>query len=321
MPDDIDSRIKKSPQFGQTDTGNGSHKAIIVDVRDPHMEANARVLVYAEQGDYRKLDIYALDWASPKQGCVGSYNPPKIGDRVWVDFEAGEKYSMVYYGSWNAAPMGDGTLPWNKSKGSDVPIEVQHSRDLYPEASMLKRSGNGNAIWMKDLFMNGAYLASSINLMDTAGKFIRISSIHPDLEQEYAPKDEFDEGEGQLHKGDIGEFKPVRKGYEHPNEIDPVPGSIEIGVHRLNRSMISGKEDFTQDRTVQKLDEETLAFEAISTEGKSFINRLNGISQQFMESSMVLFAPQSVRVPNFLSCPQRWDDEEEESDGGGGVLA
>ena len=320
---DIDSKFKKEPQYLQQDIGQGCKKAIIVDVRDPHMNYAARVLIYSEHGDYKNLDIYALDWAEPLGGVTGSFNPPKLGDRVWVTYEEGEKYSLVYFGSWTATPMGDGTLPWNKRKGNEIPIEVRHHRDLYHESSMIKRSGNGNALWMNDLFLDKSHLASSINIMDSAGKYFRVKSFHSDLEQEYTPKDEFEEGEGQLYKGDIGEFKSVRKGYELPSEIDQLPGAIEFGVQRLSKKLVAGKEDFSVDITEQKSDDTKIDFDSIALAAKLCRTRLEAVSSQMMDGMMGLFAPSSVRIPNLLTCPERWDDEDsqQQDNGGDGVLA
>lgn len=314
----LQAAFQKSPQYMQQDTGQGSLKGIVVDVRDPHLEGCARVLVYNEHGDYKNLDIYTIDWASPIQGYVGSFNPPKIGDRVYVTYEAGDKASLVYYGSWKAVPMGDGTLPWNKWKGSDIPIECFHHRDLYPESSMIKRSGNGNAIWMNDLFLDKKHLAASINVMDTGGKFFKIKSFHSDLEQEYAPKDEFEEGIGQLYKGDIGEFKPVRKGYELTSELDATTGSIEFGIQKLSKRIVSGKEDYSADISEQQDTDKKTVYDSVAIAGKLCRTRLDNVVSGMMSGAMMLHAGASVFAPNFLTCPQRWDEDEEE---GGGVLA
>lgn len=313
---DLDSVFKKQPNYLQQDIGQGALKGIVVDVRDPHMERNARVLVYAEHGDYKNLDIYTIDWAKPLQGAPGTDHPPKIGDRVWVTQEVGEKTSFVYFGSWSATPMGDGTLPWNKRKGNDLPFESRHHRDLYPEASTIKRSGNGNCVWIADLFLNKQYLASSINLMDTGGKYFKIKSFHEDLEQEYSPVDEFDEGKGQLYKGDIGEFKPVREGHEFPQDIDPTSGSIEFGIQSLSVKLISGKEDYSAAVVEQKQEKTKTTYDSVILTGKLVRQRLDAVVAGMMDGHMGLFAPDFVRIPKLLTCPKRWDEEQS-----GGTLA
>lgn len=315
---EYDRIASRSPQYRQQDQMPGIVKAQVVDVRDPSMMGRVRALAYGIHGDYQDLDIEAIQWADCAIGGRGAFMPPQLGDRVLLSFDAGDKYAPLVTGYWTATPMGDGKLPWNKWKGSEIRPEVWHHHDLYPEGLMLASSGLGNAIWILDIVMNRsndereANIASSINIMDTGGKYIRSKSFFMG-KPDYSPVEEFIDSEqdnqtkGSLYKKDFGEYQRLRTGFEATHEIDPVPGAIELGHQHLKRDMLSDESTFTLDRLTQKLDETEVSHEVQSIGGTIWNTRVKQAQLSILESTIMLNAPQVVMISDLLTVPRRWD--------------
>lgn len=307
MKRNLDQDTKKFPWMIASDDQTGAMKGIVVNVRDAFMSTMCQVWIYGQDGDLQDLDIDALPWAEFSYGGRNNITPPQLFDRVLVTFENGDKYTRKIVGYWYSTPMGHGTMAMDKRIGSELRPEVWPNRDLYPEANLIGASAEGNAIYFHDLFMNREYLASSVNLVDTGGKYFRIKSLLTD-KKPYAPVDDLPIGEGSLYNKDFGETNAVRKGFESTEDIDPSAGSIELGHQRLKRSLVSGSDDFTHDLVAQKVSQEEVGYDSSCTAGTVFSKRLESSNMAMALSAMFLHAPEGVFISSAHMPPKRWDD-------------
>jgi len=308
-PRELEKTGETNPQYMQQDQISGVLRGIVVDVRDPYQMGMAKVAVYSVQGDYPELNIRNMDFATMMQGIRGSFSPPQLNDKVLITYESGDKHSPMILGYWNAVPMGDGKLPGNKRVGSDVRPECWNNHDLYPETIMLGSSGDGNAVWMNDLFLSEKYLASSINLMDTGGKYFKIKSFHQDVEEVWSPVVKFPNEKGSLYNKDYGENKSKRDGTETLEDLEPTAGGIELGVHRSSRAIYTAKEEFSCDIMEQESTDEK-SREEVSLSGQVYHNRLEGASIDMAGDALFMSALSGVFISQSLMAPRRYDDDE-----------
>lgn len=312
--------LKRSPQFLQQDLQAGSMKGFVVDRRDPHLQGGVRITAYGMDGDYKDEDVYTMKWASPIQAIRGAYAPPDLWDRVMLSFDGGEKDSPLCIGHWNAAPMGEGTLPLSKWKGSFIRPENWLHHDLYPETIMLGCSGPGNAIWYEDIELDKKYLASSINLVDTGGRYLRIKSLHMQFDP-YSPVEEVPEGEGALYQADFGELKPTRKGTEFLDGMDSTLGALELGQRGAKRALLSGEKEFVADTVVLRDQDDKVVFQQEAINGKSWSIRQEMTNLSGFMDTLMLNASGGVMVNKFYCAPRRYDEQAQTSGDGGGQLA
>jgi hypothetical protein len=295
------ARLARSPQLAQADTSGGSHKGIVVDVRDPFQRGFARVWCYTVHGDLPGLDISAIPWAEFKQPLRGSFSPPELWDRVLIDFEGGNRDSPVITGYWYGIPTGRGNLPMTRTKGSEIRPENWNQHDLYPENLMLACSGEGNAIWFEDKLMGGNYVSSNIQIVDTGAKFFQIRSIHSDV-SDFAS----DSGvPDQLYGANVPERKALRDGMTPI--VDPVRGSIDFGHQNLSRSLITDENSFTIDQMTQLDDQGNVAIDSVAAGGFASRTRQGQGFIAQASNSIFLNSPVGVFAPNMLSLPRRWD--------------
>ena len=321
MKKDIPFVLDADPQYAQSSTMSGMLEGEVVSVRDPHQRGSAKVMIYGLDGDYKELDVKNLDWATPIQTIRGAYAPPQLWDRLRISFEAGDKSKPKILGYTTAAPMGDGKLPFNKRIGSEIRPECWHHHNLYPESIMFGSSGCGSAVWMNDLWLDKQYIASSITIMDTAGKFIRTRSYH--LEDDYYCKEEkVPEGKGSLYQGDFEETKPVRSGFEYLDAAEEyISGAVEFGHKNLKHHMIATKTEFTLDHLIQKTEDDGVTHEEQTAGGMLWRKRQGSASMAMMMNANFALAPGGMFVNKLMTAPRRFDDDEEETDNGGGQLA
>jgi hypothetical protein len=302
---DIGKMTTKMPQSVNQDTRPGSFKGIVVDVRDPFQLGRVRVWAYSMHGDLKDLKIETIPWAEPKHGFTGSFDPPDLFDRVWMDFEGGDRYAPTYFGCWYAIPCGRGTLPYDRKIGSEVRPEAWNHHDLYPETNIVAMANEGNGLWFNAMELDGDNLISSITMMDTGSKFFRSKSIHIG-ESDYAPDYKIT---GSLYQQDIEEGVATRDGLEG-TETDPVPGSIELGSQHLKQQLVTSDDEFTVMRLVQDDDSKDLNLEMTWIEGN--IHRLrqrkgciSGTDDALFLTSPITTA--GVFASNMLVPPKRWD--------------
>lgn len=308
MPENVDEFLSKKPKYAQSDSGKGPMKALVVDVRDPWRRGRVRAWAYPTDGDLPELDIYSIDWAEPKFPRAG-FTPPELGDRVWLDYESDDHEKPIYYGTWNAAPYGHGTLPWNKRKGCELRSEAWHNHDLYPESTIVGASRNGNVIHMVDAYMSEKDMAALISLQDISGRFFRIWSIKEDSKI-WSPKIEFEEGAGSLYNGDIGENECERNGYESldDDEREECLGAIESGYSAISTSMVGGKDGFTLAQSYQKEDGKDGDITRVerSVGGNVYSNNLKGAMLGMANDALFLLGSGGI-FGDVVMPPRRWD--------------
>lgn len=299
------------PQYQQTDTIPGVFKATVVDVRDPMRRGQIKVHAYGLQGDFKDLDIAHLDWIEPMHGLRGSFSPPALGERVLVSADSGDKGQMLYMGTWRAVPVGDGLHPAGKRKGDETRPEGFANHNLVPESLIIASTGEGDTVWMSDLVLNEKHIISSINLMDSGGKYFKIQSVHADVENSYCPVDKFPTGKGSMHKQDFGDYDPKRTGFETPDSLENTAGIICFGVMRAKRELLCDKEDFSLDRFTQKIDQDEITRDEVSLAGVLFQTRLAQAKQVMLDNMMSLMAPNGIFINDLLTPPRVWDDSQD----------
>lgn len=115
----------------------GKYRAKVQNVKDPEKRGRIRVLCPKVLGEA------VSNWCEP---CVpvaynfgGDFAIPKVGETVWVEFEAGDVNKPVYTGGWwctNGAPsnpydVSTRYIEWNgctiKMRGSDLTLSTGDS--------------------------------------------------------------------------------------------------------------------------------------------------------------------------------------------------
>lgn len=300
---------KRKPQYVQTSQQPGVMVGHVVSARDPWRKGRAKVQLPGKDGDYPLTDIGALEFIQSMQPGRGAFMPPQLGDRVLVSFQAGEKNSPMIIGHVQETPMGDGKTFWNSRTGSEVHPKGWFNRALYPEALVLAASGLGNVISMRDVVMDAAKsgtgdLASCIEVQDTGGKFFRINSFHEQVKT-YVPVDVIPDGKGTLYQQDYGKTEALTKGTETLTDIDQVAGSIDLGMHLVQKTAKQAKEEDSLDRTLQLTDKSTVSHSRSAVSGKMY-----SICQE--ESAVSLMEKQSFLAGQFyfstrpLMPPEKW---------------
>lgn len=89
----------------------GKYRAKVADVGDPDKMARIKVIVPALFGSEIILDAWAypvLPFAGKSgDSKYGAWNPPVVGDWVYVEFEMGDPNYPIYTGYW----WGEGEMP------------------------------------------------------------------------------------------------------------------------------------------------------------------------------------------------------------------
>ena len=284
--------------------------AQVVDVRDPWRMGRCRVHIYGHNGDYPLTNIGTIDWSHPMQPGRGSFMPPQLGDRVLCSFESGDKYAPTILGHVYETPMGDGTLPWNARKGTEHGPEAYPNCDLYPEALVLARSGNGNCIYVWDIGLGCSgtsqpkgYLCSSLNMVDTGGRFLRVGTVHRS-QRLWQPTNDFGVGEGTLYKQDYGQTQPVRDGTETTADLDDTAGQVELGTKRSYQAWIGSKDKQAVDLSVQSDSDDNVSLDRSAVSGKALAERQGSAGMTVTDLS--LFLAGSVFGPEPLFPPRTW---------------
>lgn len=288
---------QKKPQYTQPDTMTGAYKGIVVDVCDPFGLGRVRAHVYSLHGDYAGIDVAALPWCEIKHSGRGEFAPPEMFDRVWVTFEAGDKKHPVIDGYWRANPAGRGKLPYSKRVGSEVRPEAWHDHGLYPEARILGCDGPGNALWTEAKFLDDTSLISSVNIMDTGGKQIRVKSIHKQAD-DYAPIQQVPDATS-LADMDLDLCKPTRDGL---SSNDNVAGSIELNQTNVSRILQSSDDDFSVDCLVQKG-----GADSYTVDGTMHRTRQGNAALSMFKDCLALNSSSGVFLSNHFATPRRWD--------------
>lgn len=302
---DINKLASKSPQAVNQDSRAGSYKGIVVDVRDPAQLGRVRVWAYPIHGDLNGLDINTIPWAEPKHGFSGSFDPPEIFDRVWLDFEGGDRYTPTYFGSWYGIPAGRGTLPHDRTVGTEVRPENWNHHDLYPETNMVAMSAEGNGLWLNSLELDGDNLVSSINIMDTGSKTIKTKSIHIG-ESDFAPVNNIT---GSLYQANIEEGVATRDGFEG-TKTDSVPGAIEITTQNLKVILETSTNTFSVYKQSQIDSSGDIQAETTWVEGSISRMRLGKSSICAADDALFLASPVAtagIFLSSFMAPPKRWD--------------
>jgi hypothetical protein len=299
MKRDIDNYTKKKPSSVQSGIGQGIHKGIVVDVKDPYRLGRVRVWVYALHGDKRKLEVDSLPWCTMVQPFRGAFAAAELNDRVVVSFEAGNKYVPIVLGFWQACPMGRGNAPYSKKIGTDVRPEGWHNRGLYPEAIVISMSGAGNGIWTEDK-MIGDTLASVIQMEDTGGKIIRARSFHLGCKP-FSSMEEYSEREGGLLEGG-DENKPLRNGV---TKATPVAGEIELSNQNIRRIMLTSAGKFSSDTMTQADPDGKIGIEQTAISGRIHTTR-QGFGSVTLAGDTVSLKGRAVVAHNFMTPPDLW---------------
>lgn len=287
----------------------GLHKGICIDNEDPWGLGRIRVWIYGMHGDFTKIPKEAIPWSDPVIPLAGAFTPPPKWARVWVAFDAGYKYTPVYLGFWYAVPNGTGKLAFDSRKGSEVPAEAWHFNRLIPEATLLARSPEGNAVWLEQKFISDKHVASSINLMDTGGKGISIRSFHPDTESVEAP---FKGDAGDSIQKEQGEKfnDPIRSGTDNPEQAT---GSIEFDTQGLKRVMHSDGDSFTCESVSQTDKDGKVKAESQMIDGDVLLKRAESALFLMSNSAMFLYGANGVFANTLRTPPRRYDEETENS--------
>lgn len=118
------------------------YRGIIEDVSDPQQRKRVRVRVPTVHPD--ELDAAHLPWA--EIGCMtasqlaGDFFPLHLGDRVWVQFEGGDRRLPVVTGSWIARPAALNDVP------SDVTVDYSRTQSRWVRVDRV-----GNSLEMSEL--------------------------------------------------------------------------------------------------------------------------------------------------------------------------
>lgn len=144
----------------------GKYRAKVVDIRDPEQRGRIRVMCPKVLGNAKSA------WCEP---CIpvaydfgGDFALPKIGEFVWVEFEAGDANKPIYIGGlWSTAKSPSATynekerlITWGKCKlamnedtdtvrisvGSSVIIIDEHSIQLISPSVTV----NGKTVAVED---------------------------------------------------------------------------------------------------------------------------------------------------------------------------
>lgn len=296
---DIFALSQKNPSIQQSRAMYGIYKGVVVDVKDPFMLGRVKVYSYPLHGDAENLSVENLPWCEFIQPTKG-HHPPELGDRVALGFESGDKYAPIVVGYWRATPMGRGKLPWSSKVGSDVPVEAWISRGLYPEATVIARSGAGNCFWFEDKKL-GENIFSSINMEDTGGKLFRARSFHVG-QKPYAPVDEMEGKKGGLKDYSEDAPKPIRDG------LSPAPlaaGVVELATHNTVRSLRTSAEDYSADEMIQASPEGGVGITQESVSGMVHRTRQGIASLNLSDDVMTLMGKHIMAMP-FHTTPRIW---------------
>lgn len=104
---------------------NGVYPGVVEATTDPKMLGRCRVRIHAVDGDETCAPVKSLPWAMP---CFPAFmfNPPQVGDAVWVMFQAGDRKYPVYLGWFPSTPV------------------VAQQRQRHPGLGPLSYSGSGD---------------------------------------------------------------------------------------------------------------------------------------------------------------------------------
>lgn len=103
----------------------GVHPGIVESTSDPRMLGRCRVRIPTIDGDESQSATNTLPWA---RGCFPAFmfNPPQVGDSVWVMFQGGDRRYPIYLGWFPTTP------------------EEAQVRNRHPRFSPLKYDGEEN---------------------------------------------------------------------------------------------------------------------------------------------------------------------------------
>jgi hypothetical protein len=157
-----------------TDTYYGIYRAVIEDTQDPERINRYRVRVM--QLDSPNYPVAHLPWAENAAGFAskGSSDLPvfMVGDRVWVMFEAGDRYKPVIIGSW-ACRFG-GVLDGSQEILADYATGRERHRRQDREGNLVEVSEKADEIHVRlasgDTTLVMSKLDGSIRLLSSAGK-------------------------------------------------------------------------------------------------------------------------------------------------------
>src|SRR5438105_1520677 len=91
-------------QLAMHDTYYGVYAGTVDDTTDPRELGRVRVRIFDIYGDDQDTPTDNIPWALP---CFPShsFNPPQVGDSVWVIFQHGSLDYPVYLGYYPSMPM------------------------------------------------------------------------------------------------------------------------------------------------------------------------------------------------------------------------
>lgn len=292
--------LQRHDQYVQTDKIEGSWKAIVVDNRDPHMNRCCRVHIYNLHSDYKDLPVTVLPWAAPASEQEAT---PSRFDRVWVKFEGGDLTTLVYYGRWHGNPGGRGRLPHNSGVGTERRPEGWDSSDLVPESQILGMSKEGSGVWLSERLLGESKgVASSITLMDTGSKYLRVNSFHLDKEP-WVPKESRTAEVGKsLEEGPSDPFEAIRDGI---SESVDAAGGIEMGFKNLHQALQTNEEGQTIASLTQtgKEDEGQLALQALDGQILSLQQKSSRLD--VMGDAIFSGGKQGLLSTRLVSAPER----------------
>jgi hypothetical protein len=224
MPISYNSLLKQ-PNLVNADTLPGVYKGVVEDVRDPFGLGRVRVRCYALHGDYKNTPVEHLPWCEPAWGTKGAFAPPELFDRVWIMFEAGNKYNPVWIGYWYSIPAGRGKLPYSKRKGSEIPMPAWgHFNDLYPEMNIIAKTNEGSYLYSLDKIIGSTY-HGEFGLRG-AGSGSMFFSFYKKGQSDYAPQKEL---QGDLEQQRLQDQKPIN---ELPWIQENFSGAMTYGLNR-----------------------------------------------------------------------------------------
>ena len=173
--------LKEGDKFARGDKLFGVFKAIVEDISDPLALGHVRIRIYALHGMEEFTPVENLPWAEPLHSQQGSFSIPEVGDRVWVMFENGERTNPIWIGHWMAVPANQESnfeqgFPYWARKGSEVPQEAWITYKRRPQASVLSRSREGNAIWFEDKVVGSDKYVGKINVQNANGDFFKLTA-------------------------------------------------------------------------------------------------------------------------------------------------
>ena len=94
----------------------GPYWGIVEATTDPLLLGRCRIRVHTVYGDENQTPCNALPWAAP---CFPAFffNPPQVGDAVWVQFQEGDARYPVYIG-------------WMPTIPDDAQVRQRHPRKI-----------------------------------------------------------------------------------------------------------------------------------------------------------------------------------------------